>query len=130
MYKTISVRHTGFLQWYPVTKILSAGTKWNTGGSLWASGNTFFFPVSVTDDWQRLPREIVHSPSLEIFKHHSTWLLASGSAWLGLIRGSDQMNSGGPFPPQLFCDSIIKSYMIKKNLWLNKVVCLIKKSNF
>ena len=29
-----------------------------------------FFTVGVTEDWNRLPREVVHSPSMEILKTH------------------------------------------------------------
>jgi len=38
-----------------------------------------FFPVRVVEHWHRLPREVVESPSLEIFRTHLNVLLGK---WL------------------------------------------------
>ncbi|KFV78313.1 hypothetical protein N308_02488, partial [Struthio camelus australis] len=36
-----------------------------------------FFPVRVTEHWHKLPRGVVESPSLEIFKSHLDTVLGS-----------------------------------------------------
>ncbi|GAB0180674.1 hypothetical protein GRJ2_000532700 [Grus japonensis] len=36
-----------------------------------------FFPLWVTEHWNRLPREVVESPSLEIFKTHLDAILCN-----------------------------------------------------
>jgi len=36
-----------------------------------------FFPLRVTEHWHRLPRDVVESPSLEIFKTHLDKVLCS-----------------------------------------------------
>ena len=36
-----------------------------------------FFPLGVTEPWNRLPREVVESPSLEIFKTRLDKVLCS-----------------------------------------------------
>jgi len=36
-----------------------------------------FFPLSVVEPWNKMPREVVESPSLEIFKTHLEKVLCS-----------------------------------------------------
>jgi len=50
-----------------------------------------FFTVRVTKHWHRLPRQVVDSPSLEIFKSHlemvlGNWLLVALLEQSGWIR--------------------------------------------
>lgn len=42
------------------------GTNWNTGSSIETVEN--FLTVRVTEQWHMVPREVVESPSLDIFK--------------------------------------------------------------
>jgi len=44
-----------------------------------------FFPLRVTEPWNRLPREVVQSPSLEIFKTRLDKVLYS-LLWVTLLR--------------------------------------------
>jgi len=43
-----------------------------------------FFPLRVTEPWHRLPREVVESPSLEIFQPHLDKVLCS-LLWVTLL---------------------------------------------
>jgi len=43
-----------------------------------------FFPLRVTESWNRLPREVVESPSLEIFKTRLDKVLGS-LLWVTLL---------------------------------------------
>ena len=44
-----------------------------------------FFPLRVTEPWNRLPREVVESPSLEIFQTRLDKVLCS-LLWVTLLR--------------------------------------------
>jgi len=59
-----------------------------------------FFTVRVTERWHRLPREVVESLSLQIFKSHLDTVLDERSRWSCLCRRMDQVSFRGLFQPQ------------------------------
>lgn len=79
-----------------------------------------FSVVRVAECWQRLPREIVESPSLELLKkmsgHDPGHLGLDVPAW---AVGLDQVASRVAFQPQPFYDSVI--IILVKKQWTKKV---------
>jgi len=65
-----------------------------------------FFPLRVTEPWNRLPREAVESPSLEIFRPRLAAVLCS-LLWVTLLgQGVGLGDPRGPLQPRPFWDSV------------------------
>jgi len=65
-----------------------------------------FFPLRVTEPWPRLSREVVESPSLEIFKARLATVLCS-LLWVTLLgQGVGLGDPRGPWEPQTFRGSV------------------------
>lgn len=75
----------GVFRWCPVTEKEPVGTKWNTGGSIWTSGNT-----SLLWGWLGAGagcREVVQSASGKVLETCLGTALAGCSSWPCLSRG-------------------------------------------
>ena len=97
---------SGYFQWCPVTGSGAMGTNWNTGGSLWTSGNSFLL-------W-RSPRTGTSHPgefwSLHLWRYSKAvwiWSWTTSSRTPVRAGGLDQMASSGSFQLHPFCDSVI-----------------------
>lgn len=84
------------------------GTNWNTGISLWTSGNPFII-VWVTEHWHKLPREFLESPSLESLKSHLGMVLGN-EFYLALLEWGHWTRRPQKVPSHV-CHSVI--------LWLS-----------
>ena len=74
--------------------------------SMWKN----FFSVRVTKLWNRLPREVVESPSMEILNTCLDSYLCSLLWGICFSKGSDSMISCGPFQFLQFCDIIFEEF--------------------
>jgi len=76
-----------------------------------------FFTERVTKHWRRFPREVVNSPSLEIFKSRPDMVLRN---WLEVALseqgGLGQVTSRGPFQPKPFCETLIVGAMLDSQM--------------
>jgi len=68
-----------------------------------------FFTVRVKEHWNKLPREVVDSPFMEMFKILLDAYLCDllQGTFCRVPAGLDSGISWGPFQPLQFCDSVI-----------------------
>ena len=78
-----------------------------------------FFPLRVMEPWNRLPKEVVDSPSLEIFKTQLDGSCAACCRWpcFGRCVGVDDPQRSFPTPTyhslKLFCEAVYMSLKFK-----------------
>ena len=82
----------------------------------WTNMRRIFFTARVTEHWNGMPREVVDSPSPEIFKTLLDTCLYSLLQEACFVGGLGSMNSGGSFQPLQFCDSVIMLFHLSYSL--------------
>lgn len=121
----------GCFLWCPVIGIEEMATNWNTGDSVLTSENTFllFFSVQVTKKWHGLPKGVVESSSLEIFKSCLDMILCK-QVYVALLDQGDRWDDLEV--PSNFSSSVILWYSSDSPFpedWVNRVksftLCLL-----
>ena len=103
---------------YEEVKILTLDTQMSTAHALhrsllrWLDIRRKFLTQRVVTHWNRLPKEVVNAPSLEVFKTRLDVALGSLVWWLATLHlagGLKLDGHCGPFQARTFYDSIILS---------------------
>lgn len=83
----------------------ATGRKWNTGSFILTQVRCSLLPT-VTQHWQRLPKEVMESSSPEILKTCMDAYMCDLLQGNYFSRELDSMISRGPFQPLQFYDSV------------------------
>lgn len=76
---------------------------------------SYTFAVRVMENWNRLLKEVVESPTLDLFKSDLVMAPSTHLHVTLLEQGLDQLSSRGPFQPQPFSQWLLR--ILTSRLW-------------